>query len=257
MQIGCELTGANTTTADLEILIIAVEILDRLGLKQNFVITLNDVEVVNGIAESLELKPGQRNRMQQLVDARNIADLEKFFATFATARDAKAMAQLIDFPAMNRADVPNALARARAVIVNQRSGAALVRLEQLWRALASLGLTSRFVIDLSDVSRLDYYTGLTFKIYVDGAGARVGSGGRYDNLTANFGGAEPAIGFVLDLDALTEVLLLLEPNSSLAPQSQGVALHVGATDRATIFREAIRRRTSGERVLVKSAESIS
>jgi len=39
-----------------------------------------------------------------------------------------------------------------------------------------------------------------------GAGARVGGGGRYDELTANFGRREPAVGFVLDLDAITDVL---------------------------------------------------
>ena len=34
----------------------------------------------------------------------------------------------------------------------------------------------------------------------------VGRGGRYDGLTGSFGRAEPAVGFVLNLDALTEVL---------------------------------------------------
>ncbi|MFN2511513.1 MAG: ATP phosphoribosyltransferase regulatory subunit [Pyrinomonadaceae bacterium] len=32
------------------------------------------------------------------------------------------------------------------------------------------------------------------------------SGGRYDGLTASFGKTEPAVGFVVDLDALTAVL---------------------------------------------------
>ena len=37
----------------------------------------------------------------------------------------------------------------------------------------------------------------------DGAGASVGRGGRYDGLTGSFGRAEPAVGFVLNLDAFT------------------------------------------------------
>jgi len=41
---------------------------------------------------------------------------------------------------------------------------------------------------------------------VHGAGASVGRGGRYDGLTGSFGRPEPAVGFVLNLDALTEVL---------------------------------------------------
>ena len=47
---------------------------------------------------------------------------------------------------------------------------------------------------------------MSLKIFVHGAGTSVGRGGRYDGLTGSFGRAEPAVGFVLNLDALTEVL---------------------------------------------------
>jgi ATP phosphoribosyltransferase regulatory subunit len=95
---------------------------------------------------------------------------------------------------------------ARRTLTNQRSIVALDALEELWTAIESLGLSESFEIDLGDVSSLDYYTGLSLKIFVRGAGASVGRGGRYDGLTGSFGRAEPAVGFVLNLDALTEVL---------------------------------------------------
>lgn len=76
----------------------------------------------------------------------------------------------------------------------------------LWQALETRGVSDLFEIDLGDVSSLDYYTGLSFKVFVSGAGSRVGGGGRYDSLIANFGMSEPAIGFVLNLDGLTDVL---------------------------------------------------
>jgi ATP phosphoribosyltransferase regulatory subunit len=98
------------------------------------------------------------------------------------------------------------LNEARLVITNPRSVAALDALAALWSVIESVGLQDTFEIDLGDVSSLDYYTGLSFKVFVRGAGFRVGRGGRYDRLTANFGRAEPAVGFVLDLDALTEVI---------------------------------------------------
>ncbi|HZF38422.1 MAG TPA: ATP phosphoribosyltransferase regulatory subunit, partial [Blastocatellia bacterium] len=49
---------------------------------------------------------------------------------------------------------------------------------------------------------LEYYTGLTFKVYAPGCGAAIGGGGRYDNLIANFGEPEPAVGFSIALDGL-------------------------------------------------------
>jgi ATP phosphoribosyltransferase regulatory subunit len=113
----------------------------------------------------------------------------------------------------------------------------------------SLNLGESFSIDLADVSGLDYYTGIVFKIYVEGAGARVGGGGRYDELTANFGRREPAVGFVLDLDALTEVLARRDfetQNGTGAPVAA-----VRGEDVAERFREARRRRSLGERVRIE------
>ena len=95
---------------------------------------------------------------------------------------------------------------ARGLIMNERSISALDALDELWTAIESLGLENSFEIDLVDVSSLDYYTGLCMKVFVHGAGSSVGRGGRYDGLTGSFGRAEPAVGFVLNLDALTEVL---------------------------------------------------
>ena len=100
----------------------------------------------------------------------------------------------------------NVIQTARHLITNARSLAALDSLEDLWTEIESLGFENSFEIDLGDVSSLDYYTGLSLKIFVHGAGTSVGRGGRYDGLTGSFGRAEPAVGFVLNLDALTEVL---------------------------------------------------
>src|SRR5438552_12070958 len=69
-QIGCELIGANTRVADLEVLAIASEFLRRLDLENNYAITLNDVGIFNGVAERLKLDPTSREEMRQLIDVR-------------------------------------------------------------------------------------------------------------------------------------------------------------------------------------------
>jgi len=117
-----------------------------------------------------------------------------------------------------------------------------------------MGVTTE--IDLGDVARLDYYTGLTFKVYVNGAGSRVGSGGRYDGLTASFGKAEPAVGFVVDLDALTDVLRMRTKDSPAAPKPEPEKLEVAddvgfgdsSGDPSALFLRALERRAKGERV---------
>jgi len=248
-QIGCELVGRNSTAADIEVLVVAAEVLRRLHLDRGYVITLNDVEVFKGVAESLGFESGARDQLRQLVDGRNVADLECFLTAHASVEECRGFSQLIRLS--GRLET---LDKARRVITNARSSAALDRLESLWRIIESLGISDHFEIDLGDVSRLDYYTGLTFKIYIEGAGARVGSGGRYDNLTANFGKCEPAIGFVLDLDALAGLLLSRNNGAVLTAQSERKAQCVVNNDPCALFCEAIERRARDERVVVGSGE---
>lgn len=245
-QTGCELMGANTSAADMEVLAIASEILQRLGLGEYHLITLNDVGIFKGIAARLALDVVSRDEMRQLVDSRNAADLERFLVSHAFApEECRALAQLTQLSG-NR----ETLESARRVITNAASLEALDCLDRLWRMIESLDLADHFEIDLGDVTKLDYYTGLTFNIYVNGAAARIGSGGRYDGLTAAFGKAEPAVGFVLDLDALTTVLLARKQDSNLPQEPQRKVSDVTDSDPSLLFREAMKKRAEGERVLI-------
>jgi len=195
-QLGCELIGAGGKQADLEVLRLAAEILTRLNLQSSYCITINNVEFFNGVAAELNLDRPAREQFRRLIDTREAAELERFLK-----HDGRAFSQLTQLT--GKRDVIQA---ARRLIDNARSVAALDSLEELWIEIESLGLQNSFEIDLGDVPNLDYYTGLSLKIFVHGAGASVGRGGRYDGLTGNFGRAEPAVGFVLNLDALTEVV---------------------------------------------------
>ena len=199
-QLGCELIGVNGHTADLEVLRLAAEILARLDLDSSYCITINNVEIFNGIAAHLKLEEQDREELRRLIDTRETAELQRFLGSFL---DNEARTFLQPTQLTGKREVIQA---ARAVITNERSLAALDSLEKLWSALEAHDLANHFEIDLSDVSSLDYYTGLSLKVFVHGAGTSVGRGGRYDGLTGNFGRAEPAVGFVLNLDALTEVL---------------------------------------------------
>jgi ATP phosphoribosyltransferase regulatory subunit len=244
-QLGCELIGVEGSHAEIELLLLATEILTELNLGDEYRITLNSVEIFSGICEHLALDEPQRELMRQLVDKRDAAELQKFLAGFgATQTERDSFSRLIQLS--GKAEI---LDEARRIITNQRSLNALNNLESLWGIIQALNLGERFDIDLGDVSGLDYYTGLTCKIYVAGAGTRVGSGGRYDNLTANFGRPEAAVGFVLDLDTLIEVLLRKgnETSEIFADRESSSLLH---SDPAMLFKEAQRRRVNRERILI-------
>jgi ATP phosphoribosyltransferase regulatory subunit len=249
-QIGAELIGRNDIAADMEVLIIANEILSCLGLNSDCTITLNDLEVFNGVVNGLKLDPEQRELMRQLIDTRNRSDLKCFLAARTSEKESEEFADLVTL-----AGKGEVFPLARAVITNSRSLAALDRLEALWQIIESLDLTDRFEIDLGDLSKIDYYTGLVFKIYVAGAGKRVGSGGRYDQLTASFGKAEPAIGFVLDLEVMAEALIAAQ-RSVIAPEQAAEAVRLSDTNPTELFRRALQCRASRERIVIGEQERI-
>ncbi len=257
IQLGCELIGAGSLEADLEMLLIAAEVLEKLNLGEHYCITLSSVEIFNGIAENLALGDGARETMRQLIDLKDAAGLQNFLAAYAPD-EAERFARLTRLSGKRAV-----LDEARGVITNKRSVAALDRLEELWRVLESLDKTKAFEIDLGDVSGLDYYTGLIFKIYVAGAGARIGRGGRYDNLTENFGRREPATGFVLELDGITDALARSANGDAQFREHTSTDdhnyTHIEAPNATQLFREAQQRRAGGERVLLcgKSEEQES
>ncbi|HEX7176405.1 MAG TPA: ATP phosphoribosyltransferase regulatory subunit [Pyrinomonadaceae bacterium] len=248
-QLGCEHIGSRQGAADVEILAVAAELLGRLGLDGRFSITLNDVGVFNGVAERLALDPEARDRMRRLIDIRDAAELRRFLAPFTREEEARAFARLVELPGKSEL-----LTEARRLIKNTRSAEALERLEYLWHVVEALGLSDKFEVDLGDLSGLDYYTGLTFKIYVEGVGTRAGGGGRYDQLTANFGRPEPAVGFVLDLDAITGAL---SQTAALAPASEPErrAERLAGDDAGALFLRALERRAGGGRVILDAGEA--
>ena len=199
-QLGCELIGVGGKPADLEVLRLAAEILSRLNLESRHCITINNVEIFNGVAAQMGLETPAREQLRRLIDTREADELQRFLTNYANG-EARAFAQPTQLTGKR-----NVIEAARRTITNPRSVAALDSLDELWTEIESLGLEDSFEIDLGDVSSLDYYTGLSLKVFVHGAGTSVGRGGRYDGLTGSFGRAEPAVGFVLNLDALTEVL---------------------------------------------------
>jgi ATP phosphoribosyltransferase regulatory subunit len=199
-QLGCELIGAGGKSADLEVLRLAAEILSRLNLQSRYCITINNVEIFNGVAAQMNLETPAREQLRRLIDTREADELQRFLTNYGNG-ETRAFAQPTELTGKR-----NVIEAARRTITNQRSIAALDSLDELWTEIESLGLEDSFEIDLGDVSSLDYYTGLSLKVFVHGAGSSVGRGGRYDGLTGSFGRAEPAVGFVLNLDALTEVL---------------------------------------------------
>ena len=86
-------------------------------------------------------------------------------------------------------------------------------LRTLYDELSAAGYGPYVRFDLGMVHQIDYYTGVLFRGYVEGAGDAVLSGGRYDHLVEVFGREAPATGFAVDVDAVAQTLPEIIPNA--------------------------------------------
>jgi ATP phosphoribosyltransferase regulatory subunit len=200
-QSGVELIGLDSPEADAEMVAMAVEALQGLGI-DDFKIDLGQVEFCRGIMAASGLKGQALLELQQAV----------------ARKDSSAVAKLLseqNVPASSHAEI-SALPRlfggrevvdeARKVVTNPRSCAALDNLCQVLDILEIHGVNDRLTIDLGETRGLDYHTGVTFEGFVCGLGESVCSGGRYDNLTGRYGFPAPATGFTFNVLSLLQAL---------------------------------------------------
>jgi ATP phosphoribosyltransferase regulatory subunit len=240
-QIGLEHVGSDRLEADTEVLIIAIEALRRLGI-EGFMITLGHVGFIQGIAEKLGLDEQARSQMYGIIDRKETEEFDEFLRPHASENTRESFCRLTALSGKKEI-----LEEARSLIVNERSKAALDDLSHVYGIAEAIGIDEHIDIDLGDVGGLDYYTGLTFKIYAHGLGTALGSGGRYDTLLSQFGLPEPAVGFSLWLDWLAQ-LSAQKAAGALAGAGDRTTRLEAAGDLASMFKEATRLRARGTRV---------
>jgi len=239
-QIGLELMGVGEPHADIEILLVAIDCLLHLGVKE-FKIALGHVGFFNGIVERLNLTPEKANALRNAIDHKDVAWLKKEVAGIRMSEKKRRF--LVGVP--DFAGGREVIAQALGIVENPRSRAALLDLREIEEIVAALELSSFLTYDLAEVRGLDYYTGIVFKIYGRALGLELGGGGRYDGLLAKFGRDLPAVGFSFTLDRL---LPLIADASKLEIPAQDGKEHVLSTRRGRleeVFRKAWDMRQQG------------
>jgi ATP phosphoribosyltransferase regulatory subunit len=221
-QIGLEHLGRGSVEADVEVILVALEALSKLGI-DDFVFTLGHVGFALDLLRGVE-DPERRAEALEALKRHDRGGLRRVVGT----------------PALDLAGLSGGTEVLKRVPRAAGNGEALPRLEAVVAELSTLGLTHRIRLDLSEVRDFDYYTGLVFEIHARGSGLELGGGGRYDSLLGRFGREMPAIGFYLSLDRVSE---LLAKRGMSSPEKE--VSSVGS------LQEALAARERGERVLVK------
>ena len=201
-QCGVEMIGAVGEKADLEMVAMAVDALHSCGLGQ-FHIELGHAGFYRTLASRMKMPGDALERLRGAIEGKNFALLNDLLEPYRGGDAYAALRRLpYLFGGVEVLDEAEKLAGACESIDHLR---------RLYDELSAAGYGSCVRFDLGLVHQIDYYTGLVFRGYAEGAGAPVLSGGRYDGLMEQFGRQAEAIGFAVDVDAVGACLTVEAP----------------------------------------------
>lgn len=198
---GVELIGLKDKDSDLEILEASLETLEVLG-DTKFKLEIGHMDFFNAAIKDLNLDEEKRENLATLIDKKSLKALSDYLDELNLSGEYKKFFN--ELPLLFGGI--EVLEKAKKLAFNKELQDSISYLEGLYNSLNTLGYKESITFDLAMVPRLNYYTGLIFRGFVDGVGATVLSGGRYDSLIKTFGEDYPAIGFSVNLDTLLNVL---------------------------------------------------
>lgn len=200
-QIGSELLGDNTSDADAEVIAMVIEALLKAGLTE-FQIEIGQPEFFKGIVEKAGLDTDTIEELRELLENKKYFGVEDVLEKANVPQeDREVFLKFQEF-----AGSIEMIKLAKTLNINDKSKAALERLEKLYSILVIYGYEKYISFDLSMLNMYQYYTGIVFKGYTYGTGDAIVTGGRYDNLLGQFGKDFAAIGFAVNLDQLMVAL---------------------------------------------------
>lgn len=202
-QSGVELIGCKGLRADVEVIITAVKALLVAGV-ENFKLEIGHVGFYKGIMDELPLDIEDKEKIRRLIENKNFAALRDFLEEKSELLGKEKIEVLNMLPALF-GDI-SLLERAKELSSNPTALEAINDIQKIYRMLEDVNLSQYISLDLGMVHHINYYTGLIFRAYIDGAGDNVLYGGRYDGLVSNFGVDVPATGFAINVDRILEVL---------------------------------------------------
>lgn len=224
MQTGIELMGESEISADIEVVSIAMEALNSCD-KDNIRLEIGHIGIFNSLINALHIDDSVKERIRILIEAKNYPALNDLLDSVGSGDEISVMKQL---PRLFGGK--EVFSRARKLISDPSTIQILAYLEQLYNSLHAV--SNSVTVDLGIVNRVDYYTGIVFKGYIEGSGEAVLSGGRYDDLLARFGRDIPAIGFAINVDAVVKASFQKE--MPLVERPLRIALTKGRLEKDTV-----------------------
>ncbi len=204
IQLGAEIYGHSGPESDIEILQLMVEAINISGAIPSLLLDLGHVGIYRGLAKHAGLNAEQEQELFSVLQRKALPEIETLLTSYTLSVSNQAM--LLALAELN--GDRTILKQAQAVLSDAPDSVqqALSTLETIADMVAQRlpGVAVNF--DLAELRGYHYHTGLVFAAYQAGSAQAIAMGGRYDDIGEDFGHAQPATGFSLDLRTLVNQL---------------------------------------------------
>lgn len=207
-QAGIEHFGSSKSDSDAEAIAVGIKSLIGCGIK-DIRIDMGNVGFFRGLKKEYEIPEKEWTRIQKLIENKNYDELSILLDKLNLPTGFKK--NLLDIPFLY-GKPEYVIQKAKKLIQNDEMEKSLNNLEMIYKILKDYGYDDYVYFDLGLLNHLQYYTGAIFKGYINNYGREIISGGRYDNLTKQYGRIIPAVGFGLNIDELMEVINMNSEN---------------------------------------------
>ena len=206
-QFGCELIGGKSPEAEAEVMAMAAQALEEIGIK-DYKFHIGNLGIIRNLLSDANVHEDEQNKIMGLIDKGDEKELKKLLNKSKISETLKEI--LLKLIGIKGHD--EVIEEVREIIKTCKGAfKSLDDLEELLNLLKTFGFNN-YIVDLGIARGLDYYTGIVFEIYVHELGAQkqISGGGTY-NLIQIFGG-EPveSTGFAFGFDRVMEALILQE-----------------------------------------------
>ncbi len=207
-QCGAEFIGAGSTTADVELIVMALEVLKKLGL-EGTELRLSHAALIRAMLLKLGISPEEHNRLFDRV-------LNGDAGVLAKLKQAGSLSSLLDLKGKSSGFLKNMKTMFKREFPELLP--ALDDFISIADLLETLGY--QYQIDITSGRGFEYYTGVMFQLFA--GNEHIGGGGRYDALIPLMGGKDiPASGFALYLDPLMN---LVKPEALAGPKAPKILI---------------------------------
>lgn len=222
-QCDADVVGTDSLICEAEIILMINEVLGKLGI-DDFSLKINNRKILSGIAEVV----GQKDRVSDMCVAIDKLDkigtdkvLEELLQKGFTENNIEKLKPFLD----NKNDALAQTQTLKSTFEGSEIGQkGLEEIEDVFNLVKGFTQDQSFItnnnidFDITLARGLSYYTGAIFEVKVNNVNiGSISGGGRYDNLTGNFGMPDMSgVGFSFGIDRIFDVMeeLKLFPSES-------------------------------------------